>query len=161
MIRQAIIATCVAASLAGCSSAPMPWESKVATAPPPLRPTSQPDPQLPDAKAILERESSGFFDPTANAKNIAMSSIFPTQTAVGVLFGVCVRASVTNRNGHDMGTVFYVATFQHDHIFDRRRAEPADGCEKESYDVALQFQPAAVAEAAKGARPPKPARVPR
>jgi hypothetical protein len=40
---------------------------------------------------------------------------------------------VTGQAGTDIGTVIYVVTVARNRVSDRRRALPADGCNKEKY----------------------------
>ncbi len=138
-------------ALIGCSTATPPWEEKRERAPPPEYFDAPPS-QIPDAKAIIERESATFFDATANAKNIAISGVHPVETAVGVRPGVCLRASLTNRSGKDMGDVYYVVVFDRAQIFDREKAGAKDACGSEKYDTPLTFRPAVKAEPSKETR---------
>jgi hypothetical protein len=146
MKPHAAVALICTLALAGCAGTTPPRAS-----PPPEYFNAAPVP-IPDAKAIIERESATFFDATANAKDIAISGVHPVDTTIGVLQGVCLRASLTNRNGGNMGTVFYVVSFKNDRIFDRRKAGAKDSCETDQYDVPLQFQPAVIAEPSKEPR---------
>jgi hypothetical protein len=53
-------------------------------------------------------------------------------TALGSEFGVCMRASVMDRGGkRHLGT--YVVFVSNTRVTDRRRALPADGCDRETY----------------------------
>jgi hypothetical protein len=44
-----------------------------------------------------------------------------------------MRATVTGQGGKDIGTVIYVVTVARNRVTDRRKALPADGCDKEKY----------------------------
>jgi hypothetical protein len=120
--RAGILLWCVAA-LAGCST----------LAPPDPRPPDPAPQPLPAVKQIIANNTDVLFDPTANPKNIAISELRRFESAVGAEFGVCMRANVTNRAGKNIGTVIYVVTVARNKVSDRRRALPADGCDKEKY----------------------------
>ena len=77
---------------------------------------------------------SSDLAPTANPKNVAISNLRRFDTAAGSEFGVCMRATVTGQAGKDIGTVIYVVTVLRNRVSDRRRALPADGCDKEKYE---------------------------
>ena len=74
-----------------------------------------------------------LFDPTSNPKNVAIGELRHFDTALGQQFGVCLRATVSNRQGKSIGTVVYVVIFARNKIADRRRALPADECDKDKY----------------------------
>ena len=44
-----------------------------------------------------------------------------------------MRATVTGQGGKDIGQVVYVVTVSRNRVSDRRKALPADGCDKEKY----------------------------
>ena len=52
---------------------------------------------------------------------------------LGPQYGVCLRATVIGRGSKTLGTVVYVVIFDHNKIVDRRRALPADECDREKY----------------------------
>jgi len=108
--------------LAGCSTLMGPAES-----PPPA-----PEP-LPNARQILLNSTDALFDPSANAKRVAIGEVRHVDTAAGPRYGVCLRAFVSNRQGKPLGTVTYVVVFDHNKIVERRRAVPNDACDKERY----------------------------
>jgi hypothetical protein len=101
-----------------------------------------PDPRPPDPApqplpAVKQSSPTAltFFRPTANPKNVAISDLRRFDTAVGSEFGVCMPgATVTGQAGKDIGTVVYVVTVVRNRVSDRRRALPADGCDKEKYE---------------------------
>jgi hypothetical protein len=108
--------------LAGCSSL-------MGGDPPP---PPAPDP-LPNARQILLNSTDALFDPTANARNLAISEVRQVDTAAGPRQGVCLRAFVSNRQGKPLGNVIYVVVFDHNKVVERRRALPSDACDKERY----------------------------
>ena len=105
--------------------------------------------RLNEAKLIIEAESATFFDPSANARNIAISALRDIETPIGVRSGVCLRANVTNRAGKEMGTQVYLVTFDKGHIFQRQIAEPKHGCGGQRFNTVLTFKPAVPLEASK------------
>lgn len=113
-----------AALLAGCSTLMGP------PAPPPPPPAPEPPP---DIRQLLKSESSTLFDPSTQARNIAIGEPRRFDTAAGPQDGVCLRAQVMNRQGKTLGTVVYVVIVARGRIADRRRAQAADRCEREQY----------------------------
>ena len=101
--------------------------------PDPRPPEPAPEP-LPDVKQILANSTDVLFDATANPKNVVISELRRFDTAAGSEFGVCMRATVTGRSGKDIGPVIYVVTVARNRVSDRRKALPADGCDKEKYE---------------------------
>ena len=66
------------------------------------------------------------------ARNVVISELRRFDTALGSEFGVCMRASVADRNGkRHLAT--YVVFVSNSRVTDRRRALPADGCDRETY----------------------------
>jgi hypothetical protein len=124
MLKQVGALLCCGALLSGCSSIMGP--------PDPRPPDPAPQP-LPAVKQILANSTDVLFASTANPKNVAISDLRRFDTAVGFEFGVCMRATVTGQTGKDIGTVVYVVTVARNRVSDRRRALPADGCDKEKY----------------------------
>jgi hypothetical protein len=124
MLKQVGTLLCYGALLSGCSS--------IMGAPDPRPPDPAPQP-LPAVTRILANSTDVLFAPTANPKNVAISDLRRFDTAVGFEFGVCMRATVTGQAGTDIGTVVYVVTVARNRVSDRRRALPADGCDKEKY----------------------------
>jgi len=125
MLKQVGALLCCGAVLMGCSSVMGP--------PDPRPPDPAPEP-LPAVKRILANSTDVLFAPTANPKNVAISNLRRFDTAAGSEFGVCMRATVTGQAGKDIGTVIYVVTVVRNRVSDRRRALPADGCNKEKYE---------------------------
>ena len=52
---------------------------------------------------------------------------------LGPKYGVCLRATVIGRGSKTPGTVVYVVIFDRNKVADRRRALPADECDREKY----------------------------
>ena len=125
MLKQVGALLCCGALLAGCSSIMGP--------PDPRPPDPAPQP-LPAVKQIIANSTDVLFASTANPKNVAISDLRRFDTAVGSEFGICMRATVTGQSGKDIGTVVYVVTVARNRVSDRRRALPADGCDKEKYE---------------------------
>ena len=125
MLKQVGALLCCGALLSGCSS--------IMGSPDPRPPDPAPQP-LPAVKQIIANSTDVLFAPTANPKNVAISDLRRFDTAVGSEFGVCMRATVTGQAGTELGTVVYVVTVARNRVSDRRRALPADGCDKEKYE---------------------------
>lgn len=123
-MRKHIGLLCCVALLTGCSTIMGPSD------PPP--PEKAPEP-LPNPRQILASSTDLLFDPTSNPKNVAIGELRHFDTALGQQFGVCLRATVSNRQGKSIGTVVYVVIFARNKIADRRRALPADECDKDKY----------------------------
>jgi hypothetical protein len=100
---------------------------------PPPPPPPQPAPQpLPSPRQIIANSTDVLFDATANPRNVAISELRRFDTVLGSEFGVCMRASVTNRAGKRHPAT-YVVFLSNNRVADRRRAQPADGCDREKY----------------------------
>jgi hypothetical protein len=102
--------------------------------PPDPRPPDPAPQPLPAVKQIIANSTDVLFAPSANPRNVAISDLRRFDSAAGSEFGVCMRATVTGQNGKDIGTAVYVVTVARNRISDRRRALPADGCDKENYE---------------------------
>ena len=124
MLKQVGVLLCCGSLLMGCSYIMGP--------PDPRPPDPAPDP-LPDVKQIIANSSQVLFSPTANPKDVAISELRRFDTAAGSEFGVCMRATVTGQGGKDIGRQVYVVTVSRNRVSDRRKALPADGCDKEKY----------------------------
>jgi len=97
--------------------------------PPPQQPAPQP---LPVARQVIANSTDVLFDAAANPRNVTISELRRFDTVLGSEFGVCLRASVTDRAGkRHLAT--YVVFVSSNKVTDRRRALPADGCERETY----------------------------
>ena len=110
------------AVLTGCSYISTP-------APPPPQPAPQP---LPAARQIIANSTDVLFDAAANPRNVTISELRRFDTVLGSEFGVCLRASVTDRAGK-RHIATYVVFVSSNRVTDRRRAQPADGCDRETY----------------------------
>ena len=124
MLKQVGVLLCCGALLTGCTYIMGP--------PDPRPPDPAPEP-LPDVKQIIANSSQVLFAPSANPKNVAISELRRFDTAAGSEFGVCMRATVTGQGGKDIGRQVYVVTVSRNRVSDRRKALPADGCDKEKY----------------------------
>jgi len=121
MRRQIGGLLCCGAVLTGCSYISGP-------APPP-----QPAPQpLPSPRQIIANSTDVLFDAAANPRNVTISELRRFDTVLGSEFGVCLRASVTDRGGK-RHIATYVVFVSANRVTDRRRAQPADGCDREMY----------------------------
>jgi hypothetical protein len=125
MLKQVGVLLCCGALLMGCTYVMGP--------PDPRPPDPGPEP-LPPVKQIIANSTAMLFSPTANPKNVAISGLRRFDTAAGSEFGVCMRATVTGQGGKDIGTLVYVVTVSRNKVSDRRKALPADGCDKEKYE---------------------------
>jgi hypothetical protein len=114
-----------------------------------------PNGRLTDPKAIIEAESASFFDPSAMARDIAISAVRDVETPIGIRPGVCLRATLTNRGGREMAPQIYLVTFDKGRIFQRQIAEPRHGCAGQHFDTPLVFKPAEVVQASKEPRKPR------
>ena len=111
------------AVLTGCS-----YIAGPASVPPP-----QPAPQpLPVARQVIANSTDALFDVSANPKNVVISELRRFDTVLGSEFGVCLRASVTDLGGKRR-TSTYVVFVSSSRVTDRRRALPADECDRETY----------------------------
>jgi hypothetical protein len=100
--------------------------------PPDTRPP-QPAPEpLPAARQIIANSTDTLFDASANPKNVVISEVRRLDSALGAEFGVCLRASVADRSGK-YHPATYVVFVSKNRITDRRKARPADECDRETY----------------------------
>ncbi|MEA2660105.1 MAG: hypothetical protein QOF64_2840 [Candidatus Binatota bacterium] len=109
-------------------------------------------------RGIIEAESVSFFDPSAKAQDIAIRAVRDAETPIGIRSGVCLRATLTNRAGHEMAPQIYLMTFDKVRIFQRQIAEPRHGCAGQHFDTPLAFRPAEVVQASKKTRKPRASR---
>jgi hypothetical protein len=124
MLKQVGVLLCCGALLAGCTYVMGP--------PDPLPPQAAPE-ALPDVKQIIANSNQILFAASANPKNVEISDLRRFDTAAGSEFGVCMRATVTGQGGKDIGRIVNVVTVSRNRVSDRRKALPADGCDKEKY----------------------------
>jgi hypothetical protein len=119
-----------ALALAGCgiadSRSPVPefMRAKASDPPPPEPP--------PDVKALIRKNLDSVFVPTSYPKSVQVSP--PRHDLHGLGWTTCVRAELTSANGKPLGAETYRVTISEGIILDRRRVEPEDTCETESYD---------------------------
>ena len=125
MLKQVGALLCCGAVVMGCSSIMGP--------PDPRPPDPGPQP-LPAVKQIIANSTDVLFAPNANPQNVAISDLRRFDTAAGAEFGVCMRATVAGQGGKNIGTAIYVVTVARNRVSDRRRALPADGCDKVKYE---------------------------
>ena len=124
MLKQAGVLLWFGALLTGCTYVMGP--------PDPRPPDPAPEP-LPNVKEIIANSTQVLFAPSANPKNVAIGDLRRFDTTAGSEYGVCMRANVTGQGGKDLGRVVYVVTVSRNRVSDRRKALPADGCDKEKY----------------------------
>ncbi len=113
---------CCGVVLTGCSYISPP-------PPPPPQPAPQP---LPSPRQIIAHSTDVLFDAAANPSNVTISELRRFATVLGSEFGVCLRASVTDRAGK-RHVATYVVLVSSNRVTDRRRAQPGDGCDRETY----------------------------
>jgi hypothetical protein len=142
---RALVPVFICAFLAACSTTSSQPERLAVAAP-------TAEERLNEAKTIIEAESASFFDPSAKARDIAISAVRDVETPIGVRSGVCLRATLTNRMGQEMGARVYLVTFDKGRILQRQTAEPRHGCAGQKFDTALEFKPAVVLQASKEPR---------
>jgi hypothetical protein len=87
---------------------------------------------MPVARQVIANSTDALFDASANPKNVVISELRRFDTVLGSEFGVCLRASVTDRAGKRR-TSTYVVFVSSSRVTDRRRALPADECDRETY----------------------------
>jgi len=125
LLKRAGGLLCCGAILGACSYVMGPSDPR------PPEPAPQ---ELPVVRKIIANSTDQIFDASANVKDIVISTGIRRFDSPQISeYGACVRGSMTNRAGKDMGTVTYVVTVAHNQISDRRRATPADECDKEKY----------------------------
>jgi hypothetical protein len=125
MLKQIGALLCCGLALAGCSY--------IMGKPDPRPPDPAPQP-LPAVKQIIANSTDILFDPSSNPKNVGISEVRRFDSPLGSEFGVCLRATVNNKSGKDLGTVTYVVFVSRNKVTDRRRALPADACDHEKYE---------------------------
>lgn len=123
MLKQIAGLLFVAAVLGGCSSLGTTQE----------RPAERPPEQPATVRQIIANSTDTLFDASANAKNPAIGELRRFNSAVGSESGGCLRALVTDRSGKNRSTATYVLFIARNRIADRRKALPADGCDRDIY----------------------------
>jgi hypothetical protein len=129
MIHTALMAA-AALALAGCgiadSRSPVPEFMRAKASDPPV-----PEPP-PDVKALIRENLDAVFVATSYPKDVQVSP--PRHDLRGLGWTTCVRAQLTSANGKPLGAQTYRVTINEGVILDRRRVEPEDTCDTESYD---------------------------
>ena len=129
IIHTALMAA-VALALAGCgiadSRSPVPefMRAKASDPPPPEAP--------PDVKALIRKNLDAVFVATSYPKDVQVSPARHDLRGLG--WTTCVRAQLTSANGKPLGAQTYRVTISEGVILDRRRVEPEDTCDTESYE---------------------------
>jgi hypothetical protein len=119
-----------ALALAGCgiadSRSPVPefMRAKASDPPPPEAP--------PDVKQLVAKNLDAVFVATSYPHDVQVSP--PRHELRGLGWTTCVRAQLTSANGKPLGTQTYRVTISEGVILDRRRVEPEDTCDAESYE---------------------------
>jgi hypothetical protein len=118
-----------ALALAGCGLA-----DSHAFWPPFLRqaeaPVRQPDPE-PDVAALVRGNVKSVFVESTKPRNVRVSG--PRRDPAGYGWTACIKAAVDSIIGKPAGTTTLVLSINGGKVDSRRRAEPGDGCETESY----------------------------
>jgi hypothetical protein len=118
-----------ALALAGCgladSHSPVPefMRAKAAEPPPPEPP--------PDVQQLVRERLDSVFVASSNPQQVRVSP--PRHDLRGLGWTACVRAELTNTMGKPLGEETYRVTISSGVIIDRRRAEPEDTCDIETY----------------------------
>jgi len=93
-----------------------------------------PDPE-PDYRPIIAASFREVFPETSSVRDVSISrEVRRTQWVDGPCWRVCMKADAKNMNGDYIGLRTYVVAIRRNKVFDRRRAEPEDGCESEKYE---------------------------
>jgi hypothetical protein len=129
MIHTALMVA-AALALAGCgiadSRSPVPEFMRAKAGDPPV-----PEPP-PDVKALIRKNLDAVFVATSYPKDVQVSP--PRHDLRGLGWTTCVRAQLTSANGKPLGAQTYRVTINEGVILDRRRVEPEDTCDTESYE---------------------------
>jgi hypothetical protein len=120
----------MALTLAGCGFAdvrsPVPEFMRAKEAePPPLEPP-------PDVKRLVHDHLDAVFVANSYPRGVQVSR--PTHEVRGTGWTACVRAEVNSATGNSLGLVTYRISIIGSVIIDRRRIDPDDNCETESYE---------------------------
>jgi hypothetical protein len=119
-----------ALALAGCGFAdvrsPLPefMRAKEA-APAPVEPA-------PDVKRLVRDHLDAVFLANSYPRGVRVSQ--PVHEVRGTGWTACVRAEVNSANGKPIGVQTYRISISGGEIMDRRRVDPDDNCETESYE---------------------------
>ena len=118
------------ALLGGCgmadSRSPVPafMRNKAVDPPPPEPP--------PDVKELVHQNLNSVFTAASSPRRVRVSP--PRRELRGAGWTACVKAELTSVVSKPLGTETYRITISGGTIIDRRRAEPEDNCESESYE---------------------------
>ena len=116
--------------LAGCgvadNHANLPKFMRQADPPPPAPPTP------PDAKQLVRDNLAAIFVPSSHPSRIAVSP--PRRDPHGPGWIACVKANVEGTSNQPIGVQTYVMFIDNGRIWNRHRADPADGCDAEAYE---------------------------
>src|SRR5215831_1806689 len=120
----------MALGLAACGLAdirsPVPefMRAKAAEPPPPEPP--------PDVRRLVREGLDSVFVAGSSPQHVQVSP--PHQDPRGQGWTACVRAEVNGATGHPLGVQTYRLLINSGVVIDRRRVEPEDTCETESYE---------------------------
>jgi hypothetical protein len=132
-MRRVIVTTALIAggvlALAGCgiadSRSPVPdFMRAKASDPPPEAP--------PDVKQLVREKLDSLFVAASYPQQVRVSP--PRRDLHGLGWTACVKAELTSVTGKPLGTATYRVTISGGVIIDRRRVEPEDTCDSESYE---------------------------
>ena len=118
-------------ALGGCgfadSRAPVPEFMRLKEADPP-----PPEPP-PDVRKVVREQLDVVFVATSYPHDVQVAP--PHHEVRGLGWTACVRAQLTSATGTPLGLQTYMVTISGRTIIDRRRAEPADICGSEAYEL--------------------------
>ncbi len=128
--RHTALPLALALTLAGCGFAdvrsPVPeFMRREAEPPPPLE-------APPDVKRMLHDQLDAVFVANSYPRGVQVSR--PTHELRGTGWTACVRAEVNSATGKSIGVQTYRISIIGGRIIDRRRVDPDDNCETESYE---------------------------
>src|SRR5262249_18307755 len=91
---------------------------------------------------IIAASFREVFPETSSVRDVSISrEVRRTQWVDGPCWRVCMKADAKNMNGDYIGLRTYVVAIRRNKVFDRRRAEPEDGCESEKYEPFIFLSP--------------------
>jgi hypothetical protein len=91
-----------------------------------------PDP-MPDTVQLIRDNLSAVFPSTTKVDHVLVAP--PRHDLHGLGWTACVKANVTGMSGTPIGIETFVVSIEGGKIGDRRRAEPQNRCEAESYSA--------------------------
>ena len=129
-ILHIVLPLCLALALGGCGFAdvrsPVPEFMRLKEAdPPPLEPP-------PDVKRVVREQLDVVFVANSYPHDVRVSR--PVHEVRGLGWSACVRAEVNSATGKAIGPQTWRISINNGTIVDRRRADPDDNCETESYE---------------------------